>query len=106
MGTPLPPQAASTPSAVLPLLSRLPRRLHRRLSALLRAQADPRTPWPARLIFALTLSYALSPLDLIPDFIPILGQLDDVLLIPLGLALSWSLLPQELKQVSDTPSSD
>lgn len=51
------------------------------------AARDPRTPWPVRGLALLTAAYALSPIDLIPDFIPVLGYLDDLVLIPLGLAL-------------------
>ena len=52
------------------------------------AARDPRTPWPARLLCLLIAAYALSPIDLIPDFIPVLGLLDDALLIPAG--SGWS----------------
>lgn len=54
---------------------------------------DPRTPMPVRLLALLIAAYALSPIDLIPDFIPVLGYLDDLLLIPLGLALVVKLTP-------------
>jgi uncharacterized membrane protein YkvA (DUF1232 family) len=47
----------------------------------------PGTPWPVRLLAALVVAYALSPIDLVPDAIPVLGQLDDLLLVPLGIAL-------------------
>ena len=53
----------------------------------------PHCGWPARLVLGLTLCYALSPLDLIPDFIPLLGQLDDLILVPLGIALALRLIP-------------
>ena len=52
------------------------------------------TPWYAKACGALTLLYALSPLDLIPDFIPVLGYLDDIVLVPLGLWLTIKLIPQ------------
>lgn len=55
---------------------------------------DPRTPWPARVVVALTLAYALSPLDLVPDFTPVLGLLDDVVLAPLGVRLALRLAPR------------
>jgi uncharacterized membrane protein YkvA (DUF1232 family) len=64
--------------------------------ALYLASRDPRVPWPAKALAALTVAYALSPLDLIPDFIPILGQLDDLVLVPLGLALAIRLIPARL----------
>jgi uncharacterized membrane protein YkvA (DUF1232 family) len=57
---------------------------------------DPRTPWAVRLIALLIAAYALSPIDLIPDFIPVIGYLDDFVLIPLGLALVVRLTPAEV----------
>lgn len=54
---------------------------------------DPRTPWLARALALLVLAYALSPLDLIPDFIPLLGQLDDLLRVPAGLWVVLRLIP-------------
>ncbi|GHA80472.1 YkvA family protein [Cognatilysobacter bugurensis] len=55
------------------------------------AARDPRTPWPVRLLALTVAAYALSPIDLIPDFIPVLGLLDDLVLVPLGvwLVLRW-----------------
>jgi len=61
--------------------------------ALYLASRDPRVPWHAKALAALTVAYALSPIDLIPDFIPVLGYLDDLLLVPLGLALAVHLVP-------------
>lgn len=60
------------------------------------AARDPRAPWYARLFGLLVTAYALSPLDLIPDFIPVLGLLDDAVLIPLGLWLFLKMLPPGL----------
>lgn len=60
------------------------------------AARDPRCPWYARAVGLLVTAYALSPIDLIPDFVPILGLLDDLLLIPLGLWLFVRLLPAGL----------
>jgi len=57
---------------------------------------DPRTPWPVRLLCLLIAAYALSPIDLIPDFIPVIGLIDDALLIPAGLWLVGRLLPAGL----------
>ncbi len=57
------------------------------------AYRDPRVPWPAKLVAGLVVAYALSPIDLIPDFIPIVGYLDDLLIVPLGLALAVRLIP-------------
>lgn len=59
---------------------------------------DPRLPWPVRLVALAVAAYALSPIDLIPDFIPVLGLLDDVVLIPLGLALVLRLTPPALRE--------
>ena len=58
------------------------------------AARDPRTPTLVRLLALLVAAYALSPIDLIPDFIPVLGYLDDLILVPLGLALVVRLLPE------------
>ena len=60
------------------------------------AARDPRTPWYARAFGLLIAAYALSPIDLIPDFIPILGLVDDALLIPLGVWLFLKMLPPDL----------
>ena len=57
------------------------------------AARDPRTPWPARLLCLLIAAYALSPVDLVPDFVPVLGLLDDVLIVPAGIWLVARLLP-------------
>jgi uncharacterized membrane protein YkvA (DUF1232 family) len=60
------------------------------------AYRDARTPWLARFIMVLVIGYALSPIDLIPDFIPVLGYLDDLILLPLGVALALKLIPPEV----------
>lgn len=60
------------------------------------AARDPRTPWFAKALGALVVAYALSPIDLIPDFIPILGYVDDVLLLPALIWLAVKLLPQDV----------
>ena len=60
------------------------------------AARDPRTPWPVRLLALLVAAYALSPIDLIPDFIPVLGYLDDLILVPLGLVLVLRLVPRQV----------
>src|ERR1700741_4110374 len=54
---------------------------------------DPRTPWLAKLLVAGIVAYALSPIDLIPDFIPVLGYLDDLILLPLGIAWAIHMIP-------------
>jgi len=57
------------------------------------AAKDTRTPWYAKMVVFLTIAYALSPIDLIPDFIPILGYLDDLIIVPGGIALAIWLIP-------------
>ena len=70
--------------------------LKRDIAALALAVRDPRTPLAARIVAAVVVAYALSPIDLIPDFIPVLGYLDDIILVPLGLALVLRLIPPAL----------
>jgi uncharacterized membrane protein YkvA (DUF1232 family) len=69
------------------------RQLRRELQALYLACQDPRTPWYARVFTACVVAYALSPIDLIPDFIPVLGYLDDLLLVPAGIYLALRMIP-------------
>jgi uncharacterized membrane protein YkvA (DUF1232 family) len=64
--------------------------------ALYLAYKDPRTPWYARIFAAMVVGYAFSPIDLIPDPIPILGYLDDLVLIPLGVFLALKMIPVEV----------
>jgi uncharacterized membrane protein YkvA (DUF1232 family) len=73
-------------------------RLATRLLALYKLVRHPETPRAPKLIALLVLAYALSPIDLIPDFIPVLGQLDDLILLPLGIALAMRLTPPHLWQ--------
>ena len=61
--------------------------------ALYLAYRDPRVPWYARLVALCVVAYAFSPVDLIPDPIPVLGYLDDLILVPLGIALAIKLIP-------------
>jgi uncharacterized membrane protein YkvA (DUF1232 family) len=61
--------------------------------ALYLAVRHPGTPWYAKLLVAAVVAYALSPIDLIPDFVPILGYVDDLILIPLGITLAMKLIP-------------
>ena len=60
------------------------------------AYRDPRVPWYARVFAACVVAYAFSPIDLIPDPIPVLGYLDDLILIPLGIKLALSMIPAEV----------
>lgn len=68
-------------------------RLRRETYALYLAARHPHTPWYAKLLVAGIVAYALSPVDLIPDFIPVLGYLDDLILLPLAIALALRLIP-------------
>jgi uncharacterized membrane protein YkvA (DUF1232 family) len=78
------------------MLSRLKdwaRVIRRDVHAVYLASRDPRVPWHAKALAVAVAAYALSPIDLIPDFIPVLGQLDDLILVPLGIALVVRLIP-------------
>lgn len=70
--------------------------LKRETRVVMIAARDPRTPWAARVLAAVVIAYALSPIDLIPDVIPVLGYLDDLILVPLGLWLVLRLIPAEV----------
>ena len=72
------------------------RQLKRDVPAVFLALRDKRTPIIARVIAAITVGYALSPVDLIPDFVPVLGYLDDVILLPALIALTIRLIPAEV----------
>ena len=69
------------------------RDLKRDVVAIALAVRDPRVPWYAKAVGACVVAYALSPIDLIPDFIPVLGYLDDLILVPLGIYLTLRLIP-------------
>jgi uncharacterized membrane protein YkvA (DUF1232 family) len=64
------------------------------------AARDPRMPWHVRAIAILVAAYAVSPIDLIPDFIPVIGYLDDLLLVPLGIALVIRLTPPDVLEAA------
>lgn len=70
------------------------RRLKRETVALYFAARDPATPWHAKAFVGFIVAYALSPIDLVPDFIPVLGYLDEILLLPFALALAIRMIPQ------------
>jgi uncharacterized membrane protein YkvA (DUF1232 family) len=71
-------------------------RLKLEVFALYLCYRDPRVPWYARLFAGAVVAYAFSPIDLIPDFIPVLGLLDDLLLVPLGVWLALRMIPAEV----------
>src|SRR3981189_1978041 len=81
------------------MLSRLKiwaRRLSRDGHAIYLASRDPRVPWYVKFLAIAVAGYALSPIDLIPDFIPVLGYLDDLIIVPLGIWLVIELIPEDV----------
>ena len=72
------------------------RRLKREVHAIYLATQSPRVPWYTKCLAFAVVGYALSPIDLIPDFIPVLGYVDDLVIVPLGIWLVLSLIPQEV----------
>ncbi|MBI9045179.1 MAG: DUF1232 domain-containing protein [Anaerolineaceae bacterium] len=74
--------------------------------ALYLAYRDPRVPLYARIFAGLVVGYAFSPIDLIPDFIPIIGYLDDLILIPLGIKIALSMIPEEVMRESREKAQD
>lgn len=72
------------------------KQLKRDIHAVYLAMKDPRTPWYARALAAIIVGYAFSPIDLIPDPIPVLGYLDDLVLLPLGIILLVKVIPPEI----------
>jgi uncharacterized membrane protein YkvA (DUF1232 family) len=72
------------------------RSIKRDVHALYLAGRDPRVPWYAKTLAVVVAGYALSPIDLIPDFIPVVGYLDDVLIVPLGIMLVVRMIPPEI----------
>lgn len=77
-------------------LTQWARAIRRDAHAVYLAARDPRTPWYAKALALCVAGYALSPIDLIPDFIPILGYLDDLVLVPLGLAAAVRMIPADV----------
>jgi uncharacterized membrane protein YkvA (DUF1232 family) len=84
------------PLAVLQALREWARAIRRDVHALYLVGRDPRVPWPAKAVALCVAAYALSPIDLIPDFVPVLGYLDDVVIVPLGILLAVRLIPGDL----------
>ncbi len=72
------------------------RELKVQVYALYLAYQDPRVPLPAKIVAAFVVGYAFSPIDLIPDFIPVLGYVDDLIIVPLGAALALKMIPAEV----------
>jgi uncharacterized membrane protein YkvA (DUF1232 family) len=85
----------------MPALERLKQRareLKREVVAVALAARDPRTPWYAKVLLIAIVAYAVSPIDLIPDFVPVIGLLDDVILLPLGIALALKMIPRAVME--------
>src|SRR6195256_1280758 len=76
------------------------RRLTRDGHAIYLASRDPRVPWAVKLLALAVAGYALSPIDLIPDFIPVLGYLDDLIIVPAGIYFTLRLIPERVKAQS------
>ena len=72
------------------------RGLKREVYTLYLVYKDSRVPWWKRLILGIVIGYAFCPIDLVPDFIPILGYLDDLILVPIGISLALKLIPKEI----------
>jgi uncharacterized membrane protein YkvA (DUF1232 family) len=72
------------------------RTIKREIYTLYLAYRDPRTPWYGKAFAALVVAYAFSPIDLIPDFIPVLGYLDDLVLLPIGVLIAVRMIPAEV----------
>jgi len=68
----------------------------REVYAVYRAARDPRVPWYAKALAFCVAGYALSPIDLIPDFVPVLGYIDDLIIVPLGILIVLKLIPPEI----------
>ncbi len=90
---------SARPVAVRPALQRAKvwaRTLKRDVHAIYLAAQSPRVPWHAKIVAIAVAGYALSPVDLIPDFIPVLGYVDDLIIVPLGIWLVLALIPEEV----------
>ncbi|MEF8682467.1 UNVERIFIED_CONTAM: YkvA family protein [Bacillus cereus] len=82
--------------SIIQKMKKWARNLKKQILVLYLAYRDERVPWYAKLFTMLVVAYAFSPIDLIPDFIPILGYLDDLILVPLGVYLALKLIPKEV----------
>jgi uncharacterized membrane protein YkvA (DUF1232 family) len=99
--------------AMLQALRQRARLIKRDTYALYLACRDPRTPWYAKILAGAIVAYALSPIDLIPDFIPVLGYLDDIIIVPLGIVVAIRLIPasviaecrERAQEVTDRPTN-
>src|SRR5262249_16452 len=87
---------AGIEAVMLARLKQWSRLIKRDTHAIYLAARDPRVPWYAKALGIAVAAYALSPIDLIPDFIPVLGYLDDAIIVPLGIALVVKLIPADV----------
>ncbi len=74
------------------------KKLKQEIYALYLAYKDPRVSWYAKIFIVILIGYAISPIDLIPDFIPVIGYLDDLILLPLGIVLAIKMIPREVME--------
>jgi uncharacterized membrane protein YkvA (DUF1232 family) len=86
-------------------LRELARSFKARLAYYRAVYRHPRTPWTAKALLWLALAYAASPVDLIPDFIPVLGHLDDLIIVPVLIALALWLIPPDVAQECANPDN-
>ncbi|MGG1576040.1 YkvA family protein [Fictibacillus sp. NRS-1165] len=82
------------------------RKLKQQLLTLYLACRDNRVPWYAKVFTACVVAYAFSPIDLIPDFIPVLGYLDDVIIVPLGIMLALKMIPEDVLNECEIKAKD
>ena len=87
---------ATKPRPIAARLRDWAREMKRDVHALYLCARDPRVPWYAKAVALLVAAYALSPIDLIPDFIPVIGYLDDIIIVPLGILLAVRLVPADI----------
>lgn len=92
--------------SVIERLTAWARRIKRDLVAVYLTVRDPRTPWLAKVVGAMVIAYAFSPIDLIPDFIPVLGYLDDAIIVPVGIWLVLRLIPVEVMEDARARADD
>lgn len=83
---------------IINVLKQRARGLKKNVCLLYLAYKHPKTPWYAKVLAAMVVAYALSPIDLVPDFIPVIGYLDDLLIIPGGIALAIKLIPKDIME--------
>ena len=88
--------SATKATTIVERLRAWAREMKRDVHALYLAARDPRVPWYAKAVALFVAAYALSPIDLIPDFIPVIGYLDDVIIVPLGIMLAVRLIPPDI----------